>query len=201
MAEVDGTPDDAAVAASRQAAGAGRLRPSGSGATGPQPNEEELWSGTYSPKAMVGPAIGAAVLTLLGVIIAFVTGPVGWTVAGIAAVIVWAALGLVLLYRRLTVRYRLTTFRFFHETGLLSRTRNRIEVIDINDVTLQQGLIERMFNVGTIHIQSSDVTDPDIYLPGIENVGQVTDLIDNTRRAERQRRGLFMENIGGAVIA
>jgi membrane protein YdbS with pleckstrin-like domain len=201
MAGVDGTPDDAAGAASRQAAGAGRLRPSGSGATGPHPNEEDLWSGTYSPKAMVGPAIGAAVLTLVGFVAASFAGPVGWTVAGIAAVIVWAALGLVLLYRRLTVRYRLTTFRFFHETGLLSRTRNRIEVIDINDVTLQQGLIERMLNVGTIHIRSSDVTDPDIYLPGIENVGAVTDLIDNTRRAERQRRGLFMENIGGAVIA
>jgi uncharacterized membrane protein YdbT with pleckstrin-like domain len=122
-------------------------------------------------------------------------------VAGAAAVIAWAVLGLVLLYRRLSVRYRLTTYRFFHETGLLSRTRDRVEVIDINDVTLQQGLIERMFNVGTIHIQSSDVTNPDLYLQGIEDVGRVTDLIDNTRRAERQRRGLFMENIGGMAGA
>jgi uncharacterized membrane protein YdbT with pleckstrin-like domain len=98
------------------------------------------------------------------------------------------------------VRYRLTTFRFFHETGLLSRTRNRIEVIDINDVTLNQGIIERMFGVGTVHIQSSDVTHPDIDLPGIENVRQVTDLIDNTRRAERERRGLFMENVGPGML-
>jgi uncharacterized membrane protein YdbT with pleckstrin-like domain len=110
--------------------------------------------------------------------------------------LIWAALAVVLLYRRLTVRYRLTTYRFFHETGLLSRTRNRVEVIDINDVTLKQGIIERMFEVGTIHIQSSDVTHPELDLPGIESVRQVTDLIDNTRRAERQRRGVFMENIG-----
>jgi uncharacterized membrane protein YdbT with pleckstrin-like domain len=113
-----------------------------------------------------------------------------------ARVLIWAALAVVLLYRRLTVRYRLTTYRFFHETGLLSRTRNRVEVIDINDVTLKQGIIERMFEVGTIHIQSSDVTHPELDLPGIESVRQVTDLIDNTRRAERQRRGVFMENIG-----
>ena len=124
--------------------------------------------------------------------------PIGWIIAGIAAVILWAIFGLVMMYRKLSVRYRLTTFRFFHETGLLSRTRNRIEVIDINDVTLRQGLIERMFNVGTIHMRSSDVTHPDILLPGIEDVGRVTDLIDNTRRAERQRRGVFMENIGGS---
>jgi membrane protein YdbS with pleckstrin-like domain len=166
-----------------------------------QPDEEELWKGTYSPKAMVGPAVGLGVLTVAGLIAASFAGPIGWAVAGIAAVIAWAAMGLVLLYRRMSVRYRLTTYRFFHEAGLLSRTRDRVEVIDINDVTLQQGLIERMFNVGTIHIQSSDVTNPHLYLTGIEEVGRVTDLIDNTRRAERQRRGLFMENIGGMAGA
>jgi hypothetical protein len=30
---------------------------------------------------------------------------------------------------------------------------------------------------------------------GIEDARAVTDLIDNTRRAERQRCGLFMENV------
>jgi membrane protein YdbS with pleckstrin-like domain len=176
-----------------------RMRPGAPGGSGNQPHEQELWSGTYSPKAMVGPAVGLAILTILALVVGLLAPPFGWMVAGGLALVAWAALGLVLLYRRMSVRYRLTTFRFFHETGLLSRSRHRIEVIDINDVTLAQGLIERMFQVGTIHIQSSDVTHPDLYLPGIENVAQVTDLIDNTRRAERQRRGLFMENIGGIV--
>jgi membrane protein YdbS with pleckstrin-like domain len=163
-----------------------------------QPTEEELWSGTYSGKAMVGPAVGLGILTIAGLVAGSFAPPIGWPIAGLAAIILWAIFGLVLMYRKLSVRYRLTTFRFFHETGLLSRTRNRIEVIDINDVTLQQGLIERMFNIGTIHVQSSDVTHPNIYLPGIEDVHRVTDLIDNTRRSERQRRGVFMENIGGS---
>jgi membrane protein YdbS with pleckstrin-like domain len=193
----DADPDSADAAA--QPANAERLRPGGSRGSGNQPNEQDLWSGTYSPKAMAGSAIGLGILTVIAIIVGFLVPPAGIVVAGIAAVIAWVAFGLMLLYRRLSVRYRLTTYRFFHEAGLLNRTRNRIEVIDINDVTLQQGLIDRMFNVGTIHIQSSDVTDPDLYLPGIEEVGRVTDLIDNTRRAERQRRGLFMENIGGAA--
>jgi uncharacterized membrane protein YdbT with pleckstrin-like domain len=178
-----------------------------SGAGGPQrfksasqgrgtpPPEEELWSGTYSPKAMFGPFLGAAILTVLGMIIAMMVGPPGLLVAIIAAGVVWAALALVLLYRRLTVRYRLTTFRFFHDTGLLSRTGNRVEVIDIDDVTVHQGLVERMFGVGTIVIQSSDTTDPRLSLPGIDEAKRVADLIDGTRRAERQRRGMFMENV------
>ena len=180
-----------------RAPGASKLRPASTRSPRTPPSEEELWSGTYSPKAMVGPAIALAVLTVVALVIAGIAAPPALIFVGLGAVVLWAIFGLVLLYRRMTVRYRLTTFRFFHETGLLSRTRNRVEVIDINDVTLSQGLIERMFDVGTIHVQSSDVTHPDLHLVGIENVREITDLIDNTRRAERQRRGLFMENIGG----
>jgi len=40
--------------------------------------------------------------------------------------VVWGALLLAVAYRRMTVRYRLTTYRFFHETGLLSRVGNRV---------------------------------------------------------------------------
>lgn len=181
-----------------KASATAKLRP-GSAGTGNQPAETDLWTGTYSPKAMVGPAVGLGILTVIGLVVAVLAAGIGLIVWGIAAVVAWLLLAMVVWYRRLTVRYRLTNFRFFHETGLLNRVRNRIEVIDINDVTLQQKLIERMFNVGTIHIQSSDVTDPDIYLHGIEDVRQVTDLIDNTRRAERQRRGVFMENIGSQM--
>jgi membrane protein YdbS with pleckstrin-like domain len=173
--------------------GAERLQEAG---RGNQPAEEDLWIGSYSPKAMVGWAIGLAALTVAGLVVAILADGPGLMIWGIAAVVFWAILGLVILYRRMTVTYRLTTYRLFHETGLLKRTRDRIEVIDINDVTLQQGFIERMFNVGTIHLLSSDVTNKDLKMEGIDNVRRVTDLIDNTRRAERQRRGVFMENIG-----
>ncbi len=176
--------------------GASRFKAARGRAAGEPTNEQELWSGTYSPQAMVGPAVGLGILTIVGIIGATFVGPIGWIIAAVGAVLLWIVLGLVLLYRRMTVHYRLTNYRFFHETGLLSRTRNRIEVIDINDVTLRQGVVERMFNIGTIHIQSSDVTHPNLDLPGIENVKTVADLIDDTRRAERQRRGVFMENIG-----
>lgn len=185
---VDG--DEDAVDGGRE-----RFHAARKGASGAAPSEEELWSGTYSPKAMYGTFISAAIVTILGGIGASLAPPIGWMIFLPAAAIIWVALLLVLAYRRLSVSYRLTTFRFFHETGLVSRTRNRIEVIDINDVTLRQGVLERMFDVGTIHVQSSDVTHPILDLAGIENVKYVADLIDDTRRAERQRRGLFMENI------
>ena len=175
-------------------AAAARLAPGGV-RSGNAPPEETLWSGSYSPKAMAGWLFLDAVLIIAGAIVATFTAPVGWIVLGIAAVIGSAAIGMVALYRRMTVRYQLTNYRLFHETGLLSRTRDRIEVIDIDDVTLRQGLIERMFDVGTIQVCSSDLTHGKLAMAGIEDARTVTDLIDNTRRAERQRRGLFMENV------
>ncbi len=162
---------------------------------GNTPPEEDLWTGSYSPKAMAGATIAAGVFTVLGMIAATFGGPAGWAALVVAAIVVWCGLAIVYFYRRLTVHYRLSTYRFFHDKGLLSRTGNRVEVIDIDDVTVEQGPIERIFGVGTISIQSSDTTDPELRLPGIENVCEVADLIDGTRRAERQRRGMFMENV------
>ena len=170
-----------------------RMKAGGRG-RGTPPPEEDLWLGSYSPKALAGAVAAAAVLTALGMILAMFV-PAAWAAFVVAAIAIWCGLALVYFYRRLTVRYRLSTYRFFHDSGLLSRTGNRVEVIDIDDVTVQQGPIERLFGVGTISIRSSDTTDPELSLPGIENVKQVADLIDGTRRAERQRRGMFMENV------
>jgi membrane protein YdbS with pleckstrin-like domain len=192
-AQLDGGDD--ALAANSGPPNAQRLKPGNARGSGQQPAEADLWSGTYSAKAMAGPAVGLGILTILVVAGGLFFPPLGLPIAVVVALVMWGWLGLALLYRRLTVHYRLTTFRLFHEAGLLSRKRDRIEVIDINDVTLRQGIVERMFNTGTIHIESSDTSDPEFDMPGIDDVRNVADLIDNTRRAERQRRGLFMENI------
>jgi hypothetical protein len=52
-----------------------------------------------------------------------------------------------------------------------------------------------MVGVGTIHILSHDRSDPELWLPGIENVQEVASLFDNARLAERRRRGLHVEQI------
>jgi membrane protein YdbS with pleckstrin-like domain len=154
--------------------------------------EDELWTGTYSPKAMIGTAVFAAGLTVAGGIAASFAGPVGvltW-VAGVA--VMWVLVALVLVYRRLTVHYRLTSYRFFTETGLFGRVNNRIQAIDIDDVTVQQGPIERMLGLGTIIIRARDDTSPVLTLRGIEDAPRVADMIDGARRAERNRRGLYV---------
>lgn len=187
--------EDAAFAAD-DPSGAEAFRAAGRRGSGQQPPEEDIWSGTYSPKAMYGMFLAAAILTVIGLALGALAAPVGLVIWVIGALVVWGGLVLLLLYRRLTVRYRLTTFRFFHESGLFNRVRDRVEVIRIEDVSVEQRFVERMFGVGTIIIMcSTDQTSPNLRLRGIEDPRGVADLIDNTRRAERNRRGMFMENV------
>jgi membrane protein YdbS with pleckstrin-like domain len=154
--------------------------------------EETLWEGSYSPKAMLGPAILVVVLSVVLLAVAALMLPLA--IVGVAAL--WVGLGLLLLYKRAAIHYRLTNQRFFHESGILVRVTNRVEVIDIQDIQLSQGLVERMLGVGTIQILSSDVSNPTLVISGIDDVQQVFALMDGARRAERLRRGVSVESLG-----
>jgi hypothetical protein len=159
--------------------------------------EEELWQGTYSPKAMAPALVGTALLTMIIVIVWIIyRESITWQwlpLAGIAAI--WLLVGGQLAYRIFSVRYRLTNQRFFHEKGILRRVVDRIEVIDMDDITYIQTILDRMLNIGTIRVTSSDRTHPEIVLRGIDGVKDVAAKVDAARRAERIRRGLHIEQI------
>ena len=162
--------------------------------------EDELWQGGYSSKAMIGRwalsslvTVGLLVLGVLWLKVKYA----GYIWIGIVAAILllWIYQSLVLCFRRMNVRYRLTSQRFIHETGILRRVTDRIETIDIDDVTFEQSFLERFVGVGTIHVTSSDRSHPELLLLGIEGVKKVAGKIDDARRAERLRRGLHIEAI------
>ncbi len=118
-----------------------------------------------------------------------------WLVLVALIILPWLYCFAVFGYRRMSVHYLLTTQRFIHERGVLRRVNNRIEVLDMDDITFEQGIFERLAGVGTIRIMSHDRSDPELVLRGIENVPEVTRLIDDARLAERRRRGLHVEQI------
>lgn len=157
-------------------------------------SEVKLWSGGYSGKAMVGGWIAAAILSALLIAGSFIVPPGAPAFIGVM-LLIWFALIVVLVYRKLSIHYDVTSQRFNHQSGILTRTSDRIEMIDIDDVTFTQGIVERMFNVGTIKLSSSDRTHPVLQLIGISDVKRVADIIDDARRKERRKRGLHIENI------
>jgi membrane protein YdbS with pleckstrin-like domain len=160
--------------------------------------EQTIWEGGYSPKAMIGAWVLSGILTVAlvvgGIILAEGDGRI-WAGIAAAVVLLWVVQLARLAYRRLSIHYRLTTQRFFHESGILRRVTDRIETIDMDDITAEQGLFERLVGVGSIHIVSSDRTHPDLTLHGIDNVKEIAHQLDDMRRKERMRRGLHIEQV------
>lgn len=160
-------------------------------------DEETLWTGSYSHLDMIGTWIGGGVATVAAVVIGLLLSLSGagwlWLVGAIA--IMWVGLALLYAYRRFSVHYTLTTQRLLTEMGILWRTMDRVELIDVDDVIYRQGPVDRLLGVGKIVVSSSDRTTPELELPGIENVREVADAIDDARRKERRSRGLHIESV------
>ena len=157
---------------------------------------EEVWEGGYCGKAMIGyyvlGGLGLIAILVLGFSIGTSTG---WMLLGIVAVLMWLAIAGCLMYRKLNIHYELNERRFIHRSGILRRREDRIETIDMDDVSVEQGLLERIVGVGTITILSSDASDPKLVMRGIENAKEVAQKIDRIRRKERRRRGLHIESV------
>jgi hypothetical protein len=187
----------AATATAQAGAGVDKLRQAmASKLIDPRADEPEavLWQGSYSPKAMVG----GWLLSLVVTIVAFVAGlfiPAGIFVAAVISLAVWGGHLALLIYQRMSHEYKLTSQRFIHSSGILRRITDRIEVIDIDDVQVTQGFIERFLSVGTIRLLSSDVTSPLTTLTGINDVARIATLIDDTRRTERRKRSVHIESV------
>ena len=94
-----------------------------------------------------------------------------------------------------SVRYRLTTHRLFKETGVISRDVNEIELFRVDDVSVHQNVIQRLFNVGTVTvIAPHDQTEPRLEMVGIENPIEVKEQI-RTYVRRRRTGSLNVENL------
>lgn len=159
--------------------------------------ERSLWQGGYSAKAMYGTWVISGVLTIVGLLLVglFASEVTNiWLISG-AVILIWWCIALAMfLYRRFGMHYELTTQRFIHQAGILVRRTDRIEVIDIEDVSYVQGIIQRMLGVGSIKISGRDRTHPELFIKGIDKVPEVAGLIDDVRREERRRRSLHIES-------
>ncbi|MCA9148968.1 MAG: PH domain-containing protein [Planctomycetales bacterium] len=159
--------------------------------------ELEMWSDTFSAKGLINFWLPAILLTIAA---PFVISAMQFTQDGVRAAyaalgLLWGGLVVWLVFLKLNDYYILTSQRFVHKEGILTRHTRRIEVIDIDDISYRQGILERLVGVGTIEIISSDKTDPVFELNGIDRVHDVAELMDEARRKERIRRGLHIESV------
>ena len=105
-----------------------------------------------------------------------------------------AGIGLILLARAwylvASTRYRLTTQRLFAQTGLIAKNLEEVELFRVKDVTLSQGMLDRMLGTGTVTVLSTDDTAPRLALAGIRDPLAAKEAIRTAFRAARQREGM-----------
>jgi uncharacterized membrane protein YdbT with pleckstrin-like domain len=168
-------------------------------------NEEVLWEGRPSLKAMAVSIVATALFAILlpiGVYLAY--DPVrsllvhssrdvrelvvenessARTVIIIAVIAAVGARLVRLAWRALALRshrYGVSNQRIMVEDGVLSKSLAEIDVRTIDDITFRQSLVERLLGVGEISIRSSDPTNPRVRLVGVPDPRQVRELIRNS---------------------
>ena len=112
-------------------------------------------------------------------------------IAGIALLM---ASNLMLVYSILVIRsqrYTITRRLIERERGLIVKRVDSLDLGRVKDIELKQSIFERMFNIGTIEVFSSDQTDPMMLIEAIPNPRPVYEQLRDAVISISQRRGVI----------
>ncbi len=177
------------------------LRPPRARQTDPDPeSEEDLWQGRSSWKFYADLIVVAAGWTVIAAIVWFTTPTtsrwMGYMVSfvGYMSLAGWVYVAGRVVHGMLNHHYRLTTQRLFIERGILSRTIDQAELIRIDDVRVHKTLMNRMTGVGSVELFSTDASDRQVAIRGVEKPEELAESIRDQMRRLRQR-SLFVESL------
>ena len=109
---------------------------------------------------------------------------IGHWIAGILLLMFWGLGLLVIIYAildRKTKVFTLTTRKVMAQSGIVSRKTSEVGMRDIRSINMSQGILERIFGLGTVQIGSAGHAGIEVELKGIQNPSQVRDQV---RRAK-----------------
>jgi len=93
---------------------------------------------------------------------------------------------------RILTRYKLTNERLIIEHGFVRKRVEQIDLFRVHDVDYRQGIMERIFSMGDIGIETTDATAQGLELKDVKDPNRVKDLVWQAARIERQRRRVLL---------
>ena len=94
-------------------------------------------------------------------------------------------------------RYALSHDRLFLSVGFFSVKDDDVLLYRIRDISVKRTLWQRLFGVGTVTVQSSDKTHPNLELKNIKDPMRVKELLhDLVEEMKQKRRMRFGEILG-----
>ncbi len=118
-----------------------------------------------------------------------------WWMAVASVLLAILAIVLPILVTRST-RYRITNYRIDFERGIFTKRIDTLELWHVDDISFEQGLIDRMMNVGSIKILSNDKTTPRLDLDGLPDPRTIFDALRQRVIAVKRQRGVIKMDVG-----
>lgn len=93
-------------------------------------------------------------------------------------------------------RYRITNYRIDHEFGLITTNIDTLELWHVNDLRMRQGVLDKIFGVGSIHIDSDDHSTPQLQLRSLQNPRPLYENLKQRIIAVKRQRGVIKMDMG-----
>lgn len=163
-----------------------------------QEPENAVWNGRYSPFAdalswLLWALFAGAMTFIAFKYLALTERWMKWVYWG-AVFLPAAVIGMNTLLRRISVSYRLTTHRLFKQVGIISRKISEIELMRVDDLSVSQNILQRIFDVGVVTLLTSDASDPKLVIAGIRRPVAVKEAI-RAQVQKRRSRTINMETL------
>ena len=98
-------------------------------------------------------------------------------------------------------KYSLDEEKLYINSGFFTSTEDEVRLYRITDVTLKRNLWQKLIGTGTIHCDSSDVTQKDFDILNIKNSKPVKDMLSNLVDESRKRNRVFTSESVNSLTA
>ena len=94
-------------------------------------------------------------------------------------------------------RYSLTEEKLIIDTGFFSRKEEEIRLYRILDISLQRPLHQRIWGLGTVHLNTADKSSNEIDILRIKNARQFKELLSDMVERERDEKRIAAREFMG----
>jgi uncharacterized membrane protein YdbT with pleckstrin-like domain len=143
--------------------------------------EEVIYEGHPSWRSTIAFYLkGLLVAVVIGVIVWLITdiGPGAGTLAVVFAVVI-----LIGFIRRYFTVYTITNQRLRIQRGIIARHVQQTQIERVQNVNTQQGVIQRVLQVGTVDFDTAGTGDSDFTFIGVNNPEDVVVAVDKAHAA------------------
>jgi len=144
------------------------------------PGEHVLFSGHPSLRAAPGFVLKGLLIAAVVGLIAKLVGDTGTGVgAGVVVFGIILAIGFLV---RIATTYTITNHRLHIKRGIVARKTQEARLERVQNVNTDQGVLDRILQVGTVDFDTAGTTDSDFSFRGVSQPEKVVSAVDTAQR-------------------